>query len=246
MSNTDSLKQKTHEKLQSTIDDIELINGLIRKYEAIDIKLKEDGISLDNLSTLVNVLRYRLFIGFLLGDICSTLNVYNNAKTLYEEKYAIRTFFIIISEGFKKIYNFIIINGKGDIMSKYRNKSFWIKEIKPIIDNDLPYLEDMYINITKKLDSFLQFDFQVIKINRDLAVHYDDNPLLVYDMMIKLDIEKEIDLILKFMDIINEMFTFTEVIVSKFVDKIDKSSKELENNAVEKIEELIKLLNEHK
>ncbi|SIT13589.1 hypothetical protein SAMN05421786_106151 [Chryseobacterium ureilyticum] len=246
MNKTDSLKQRTHEQLQSTIDDIELINGLIRKYEAIDMKLKEDGISLNYLSTLVNVLRYRLFIGFLFGDICSTLNIYNNAKTLYEEKFAVRTFFIIISEGFKKIYNFIKINEKGDVISKYRNKSFWIKEIKPLIYNDLPYLKDNYNQITKKLDSFLQFDFQVIKINRDLAVHYDDNPLLVYDMMIKLDLEKEIDLILKFMDIINGMFTFTEVIVSKFLEKIDSSSKELENNAVEKIEELIKLLSEVK
>ncbi|WP_223560133.1 hypothetical protein [Chryseobacterium lathyri] len=50
MNKTDSLKQRTHEKLQSTINNIELINGLIRKYEAIDIKLLNE---LNNWLTII-------------------------------------------------------------------------------------------------------------------------------------------------------------------------------------------------
>lgn len=146
--------------------------------------------------------------------------IYNNAKTLYEEKFAVRTFLVIINEGFKKIYNFTKINEQGDTILAYRNNSFWIKEIKPIIYNDMIELTSNYDKITQRLDNFLQFDFQNIKVNRDLAIHYDKNPLLVYDMMIKMDLEKEVNLILKFMDFINEMFYFTELLASKFLSKI--------------------------
>ncbi|WP_241285465.1 hypothetical protein [Chryseobacterium arthrosphaerae] len=243
MKHINSLKQKTHEKLETTVEDIELTNQLIRRYETINSKLKEMDVSFDYLIPLINILKYRLFIGFLLSDICSTLNVYNNAKTLYEEKFAIRTFFIIISEGFKKIYNFTKINNKGDIKLTYRNNSFWVKEIKPIIYEDLVELKTEYNGITDSLDAFLQFDFQTIKTNRDLAVHYDKNPLLVYDLMVKLDLEQEVDLVLKFMDIINKMLAFTELLTLKFSDKVDTLSKELQIKKQQQIDEIMNILN---
>lgn len=70
MEHINSLKQKTHEKLIATVDDIELTNKLIRKYEAISNRLVEMDISSDHFHTLINILKYRLFVGFLLSDVC--------------------------------------------------------------------------------------------------------------------------------------------------------------------------------
>lgn len=242
MNHIENLKQSTHTKLSETVSDIEQMNRLIKKYEVIYEKFSKFGIYSDYLLSLIEILKYRLFLGFLMSDICSSLNVYNNAKTLYEEKFAVRNFIVIVSEGFKKIYNFTKVNNQGDLILKHRNNSFWIKNIKPIVYNEIQDFKPVFDDITKQLDEFLNFNFDEIKINRDLSIHYDKNPILIYDMMINLDLETEKDLVLKFMDIINSMYNFTENLSSKFLLKMDKSEQELEAKNQELIKEIKNLL----
>lgn len=242
MNHIENLKQSTHTKLSETVSDIEQMNRLIKKYEVIYEKFSKFGIYSDYLLSLIEILKYRLFLGFLMSDICSSLNVYNNAKTLYEEKFAVRNFIVIVSEGFKKIYNFTKVNNQGDLILKHRNNSFWIKNIKPIVYNEIQDLKPVFDDITKQLDEFLNFNFDEIKINRDLSIHYDKNPILIYDMMINLDLETEKDLVLKFMDIINSMYNFTENLSSKFLLKMDKSEQELEAKSQELIKQIKNLL----
>lgn len=242
MNHIENLKKSTHVKLTEIVSDIEEVVGLIKRYEVISEKFIEFEISSEYLPSLIETLKYRLFLGFLISDICCSLNVYNNAKTLYEEKFAIRNLIVIVNEGFKKIYNFTKVNSEGDLILKHRNNSFWIKNIKPIIYSDIIKLKEIYDEITQKLDDFLNFNFEVIKTNRDLSIHYDKNPCLMHKMMLSLDLECEKDLVLSFMDIISQMYVITEKLCAEFLQKVDKSQIELTTKKKEIIEEIQNLL----
>ncbi|MBA5246719.1 hypothetical protein H1R16_09415 [Marnyiella aurantia] len=239
-----NLKESIHNKLTETVSDIEQSVGLIKRYEVINEKFIEFKFHSEYLPSLIETLKYRLFLGFLLSDICSSLNVYNNAKTLYEEKFAIRNLIVIVNEGFKKIYNFTKANEKGDVILKHRNNSFWIKNIKPIVYNDIIILKENYDEITKQLNDFLDFNFEDIKTTRDLSIHYDKNPIVIHKMMLNLDLEREKEMVLKFMDIINLMYYFTEKLCAEFLEEIDKSEIELQKKNKELTDEIQSLINQ--
>lgn len=151
------------------------------------------------------------------------MNIYFKAETRYEEKYAIRNLIVVINEGFKKIFNFQKINEKGNVKSTYRNNSFWVKEIKPIINSDFIEYEDEYQRITEKLEKYLEFDFNKIKEERDLSIHYDRNPILIINMIIELDFENKVPFLLSFMDILDEMYFFTEKLGNHYRKDIEES-----------------------
>ena len=106
---------------------------------------------------------------------------------------------VIINEGFKKIFNFEKINDKGDLITKYRNNSFWLKEIKTLLVDDLSLFLEEYERITEKLEKYLEFDFDKIKEDRDLSIHYDKNPMLIYNMIVDLDFEEKAPFIMSFL-----------------------------------------------
>lgn len=85
-----------------------------------------------------DLLEYRLFIGILILDLLSATRIYLNGKFQYEGIFSARQIIVIVSEGYKKIYNFKKEKDDGNKKTTDRNKSFWIKEIGEIIKNDLP------------------------------------------------------------------------------------------------------------
>ncbi|MPN63900.1 hypothetical protein SDC9_211667 [bioreactor metagenome] len=101
-----------------------------------------------------------------------------------------------------------------------------MKEVKPIVQSEARGFSEHYDAITQKLDEFLLHDFNRIKIDRNLSIHYDKNPMLLYKMIINLDLDEKLPLILDFMKVIDEMFHFTEILgkhlYENFDDIIDK------------------------
>lgn len=186
-------------------------------------EFRKHNIEYNFLETQNEIFKYRLFIGFLFSDLCGCLNFYFKAETKYEQKFAIRNLIVVINEGFKKIFNFEKTNDKGDIIKKYRNNSFWIKEIKPLLFLELEIYLSEYLRISEKLEKFLEFDFDKIKEERDLSIHYDKNPMLIYNMIIDLDFEEKVPILLSFMDILDEMYYFTEKLGNHFKPKIENS-----------------------
>lgn len=174
--------------------------------------IKENNIQLD-LNNLIRLAEYRTLIGILHLDINVAIRIFLNGKSQYEGLYAARQIIVIINEGFKKIFHFTNTNKGRD-----RLESFWIKDIKMIIDNDLPYLEETYKELTQKLDSFCENNFsdKVWKNKRNLSVHYDKNPSKFYSMLIGLNIEETILNMIPFLDIINKMFVFTFSIIKAY------------------------------
>lgn len=187
----------------------------------------------DDLDKYENFLEYGLLIGLIYLDLTSATRAYLLSKHTYQKLSHIRQIIVIINEGFKQIYNFISINDKGDKIKKNRNKSYWIKEIGSTVKTSLPGLKEDYERITQKLESYFEENFESIKTQRDLSVHYDKKASKVYDMITNLKVEETFRKMSPFLKILREMFNFIEKMHLQFYD--------LQVNRHKKIEKLFDL-----
>lgn len=232
--------KNTESKIIETTKIIDEVRRLLKTTEDIQLFMfqKNIPIKLDNLKSL---LEYRMLIGLLILDLASAMRIYLNAKFQYEELFSARQIIVIINEGFKKIYNFINKNEKGEEITKHRKDSYWIKNIGAIIKRDLPHLQKEYDSLTVELDNCLKFNFDVIREQRDLSIHYDKNPTKVYDMLLKLNIEETFKKMIPFLDILNKMFKFTDQLVFGYDEKtyLEKKKHEMNiDNMILKLESL--------
>ena len=206
--------------------------------------LQERNTDLENIERL---LEFRLLIGLLILDLTTSTRIYLNAKYKYEGLYSIRQIIVIINEGYKKIYNFKKTNSNGDEIIRDRKKSFWIQDIGTIIENDLFELNGKYSELTNELEIYFENNFNDIKGQRDLSIHYDRKPTKVYDMLTKLNIESTFKKLIPFFQILNNMFDFTHDILMSFNDQAN-SKKECNLMSLERmisnIENVKSLFNE--
>ncbi len=131
-----------------------------------------------------------------------------------------------------KNYNFIQVKEGGKIL-KDRNSSFWIKDIGKLITENLISLEQQYNDITIDLDSYFNEHFKDSKTNRDLLVHYDNEPSKVYDLLTSLDIVEIFQKVIPFINILKKMVDFTKDILiefNKFTD--DKRNQSLDEHSL--------------
>lgn len=142
-----------------------------------------------------NLSKYRMIIGFLDLDFAVATRMYLVAQFQYEGIFATRQLYVIANEGYKQIFSF----------GNKRQESLWVAVIGRIIDNDFPELKLKYQAITSRLEEY-EPTISPFRDIRDLSVHYNKEPMKVYDMMIKLDIEKAFQEIIPFMDIIGDMY----------------------------------------
>ncbi len=236
------LLENTEKKLENATEIVSATRELIKKTEILNSLLKANGFDA-GFEKIISLLEFRLLVGILLLDLTSAVRIYLNAKFHYEGVYSARQIFVIINEGYKKLYNFILKDRTGNDKFNLRNDSFWKKEIGCFIESDLLILKLNYDNITIKLDDYLNNCFGNIKDLRDLSIHYgetakDKNPVKVYDMIIKVDIEKTFQRMIPFLDILNEMFIFTNLMVVEYNKVLD----EKKNNQDETIDNILLML----
>ncbi len=241
---TEKTKTRIAENTEVRIDKVtkatDEVYNLLKKMNKVSLFMAKKNVDFEP-NNFIRLLEYRLFIGLLILDLASAMRIYLNAKFQYEGLFSARQIIIIINEGYKKIYNFIIQNDIGDKITRYRNRSFWVKNIGAIIEEDLPSLQKEYDLLTDKLESYLNVNFDDIKEQRDLSIHYHENPLKVYDMFLKLDVEETFKRLIPFWDILNKMFDFTHQIVLNYADKSDDEKRKQEiifNKMILKLEEL--------
>lgn len=234
--------KNTELRITETTKSLDETRILLKTTEDVQSYLSQFNIhmKLDNLKSL---LEYRMLIGLLILDLASAIRVYLNAKFQYEGLFSARQIIVIISEGYKKIYNFISKDEKGEIVYKNRNSSFWIKNIGAIIENDLPKLRKEYDSLTHDLENYLKHNFDHIKERRDMSIHYDKTPSKVYDMILKLDIEEIFKKLMPFLDILNKMFEFTNQLVINYKEKTTNERIKHEVNINNMISKLNKFKN---
>lgn len=217
---------KSVDEVRSFIKKVELMTSFMKEHD-ID---PEDGI-FENLEKL---LEYRMLIGLIFLDLASATRAHLNSKYSYEKLFSLRQIIVIINEGYKQIYNFVKLGENGDSITKYRNKSFWYKDIGTIVNNSLPELSEEYNSLTKKLDDYFNENFPSIKEQRDLSVHYDKKASKVYDMSVNLNIAETFKKMSPFLEILTGMFRFTEKMAS-ISQKIERQKNIEMNNRLESI-----------
>lgn len=219
------LRGNVEKRLMELTSEVERLNEMFKKLERTEKFCSENELNI-NLGGLKNLLEYRIFIGILTLDLCAATLIYLRANFQYEGLYSARQIIIVISEGYKKIYNFISKNKEGDLVTKHRNNSFWIKEIGQIIESDLPNYQPQYELITEQLDKYLEVNFEALKTTRDLSIHYDKEPIKVYNMLSELDIEETFKKMVPFLNILNEMFAFTAELNQAYLSKSENEKKQ--------------------
>ncbi|GGW43961.1 hypothetical protein [Arenibacter certesii] len=237
---TPETKIKLIESAEKRLDlltiELESLRGTYKTIEASEKFSQNQKLNV-NFEGIKNLINYRIFIGILTADLCCVTIDYLNAKYQYQGLFSARQIVVITGEGYKKIYNFTLENKQGDLISKHRNNSFWIKEIG-FITNELPEFKPRYDSLTQKLDNYLKVNFELLKEQRDLSIHYDKEPMKVITMLTTFDIEETFKNMAPFLQILNEMFSFTLDLSQGYLKKLD-SSKIVFSEKLSKVEGII-------
>lgn len=221
------LRKSIETRLDRLTNELDSLKLTFKKLELSEKFSAEKDLNI-NFQGIKNLINYRLFISILTADLCCAMLDYLNSKFQYQGLFSSRQIIVIISEGYKKIYNFTFENERGDLISKHRNKSFWIEEIGYLI-NELPDFKQEYDLITNKLDNYLSVNFELLKKQRDLSIHYDKEPMKVISMLADLNVEKTFKKMIPFLQILNEMDIFTSNLSKGYLRKLNNSRREFED-----------------
>jgi hypothetical protein len=129
-----------------------------------------------------------------------------DTSTHYENRQSITKINIVISESYKRIYGF------GEKIKE----SFWIAKIKKAVDF-LGQCDDEYQQIEEEL-KLLKSNNVVNREMRDLAVHYDSDPMKVYIMLSALSAEEVASRCTVYMQVLEKVTAF----VNKLLDLLVK------------------------
>ena len=178
----------------------------------------------DELNALRGILKTSLMLDFINLDLCAAYRQYLSTElsAKYEKRQAMNKINIVMSEGFKKIYGF---ESKGD---KQRKKSFWRVQIKTTVDY-LGRFNEEYNEIEEKLKEIANsgvFNREM----RNLAVHYDVDPMKVYKMLSELDGEEVTRRCRDFYTLLNRVAKFVVQLSCAMASKVSCSSQIIYSN----------------
>ena len=198
---------RLHEQLRSQIPDFEksadycttILTSIERRPET------------NLIMALKGVLKTQLMLCYINLDLCAAYRQYlsTDTSTNYEKRQAMTKINVIMSEGYKKIYGF------GESQQK---KSFWVSQIKVAIDS-LGSYADEYNRIEVLLKDMAN-DHVLNKEMRDLAIHYDDDPLKVYKMLSDLSAEEVTSRCNKFFGILAEVTKFVWALINHMTSSL--------------------------
>lgn len=114
------ISEETRINLRSTVEnrideiskEVDELRNIYEKLERTESFAIENKLFID-LKSLKSLLEFRLFIGLLNLDLCTAVRIYLNAKFQYEGVSSARQIIVIINEGYKKIYNFLLEKENG-------------------------------------------------------------------------------------------------------------------------------------
>lgn len=178
------------------------------------MKLKSQPES-DILAVYKSVLQTSLMLDYINLDIWAAFRQYLSVElnTSYDKRQAMTKINVIISEGYKKIYGF---NSTKD--------SFWKVQINQAVNyiNDLRDEYDAIECQLKSLKSNSENDTNDAfnKDMRDLSVHYDKDPLKVYDMLASLNAEEISKRCISFLTVLTHIRQFVGKIIYLIKEKL--------------------------
>lgn len=213
------MTKETEDNLKNNIDltidfiakSLDVVRRLLKNIDTAQDFLKKRNISNSEkvFAEAISILEYRMLIGLIYLDLASATKAHLILTSKYEKLFSLKQIIVTITEGYKQIYHFIRLNENGDLITRDRNKSFWYKDIKKIIEESQYQLIDEYNHLSQKLDIYYDENLTSIKSIRDLFVHYDKKASMLYDSTVNLDVDGIFRKMSPFLGILNDMFHFT-------------------------------------
>lgn len=207
-------RKALYENMGKTFSELEVvIRYQLLFYETLKVNIdKKKSTNTENLHfALMSLSVYSQFINI---ELLAVLRSCFRATCLFERRYNLKFVNIIMLEGYKHLYGY----------KNNRRKSLWYK-FKPLLNviDDDEFKKD-YLALNNKIKEFGEKNV-TNKDQRDFAIHYDDEPLAVYKMLIDLSEEEEVLRVFKFWDLLAEVSSFTLKYQNKYkVDVIIKSN----------------------
>ncbi|MDO8886924.1 hypothetical protein [Candidatus Oleimmundimicrobium sp.] len=222
------LLESTELGIEHASKSVDEVRSFIKKVKLMTKFMADSEFNVEDkiFDNIEKLLEYRMLIGLIYLDLASAMRAHLNSKYTYEQLLSIRQIIVTINEGYKQIYNFVKVNEHGDAVTKYRKKSYWYQDIQVIINESIIELKPEYDSLTKKLDDYFDENFEAIKEQRNLSIHYDRKASKVYDMIIDLEVEETFKKLSPFLAIITEMFRFTEKMAS--ISKVNEKQKNVD------------------
>lgn len=197
--------------LCTCVDSIKQLKGCVSKNSA-DYRTE----------LLLTMLEIKAFVITIQLDISTFLRADFRAKHPCEKRISLKYVNVAILEGCKYMQGF----GKD---AKHGKLSVLEKIEQANSDNELS--NDISI-LKNALDDFLkQCNNLIDKTNRDLALHYDQDPLKVYDFLEQISEETEVNRVIKWFDVLNSAFKITGKYIEKYESIMPKS--QTDTNLVE-------------
>lgn len=197
-------------KLGQTIMDIEINTDKTYQYiiyfEKLNIQDKR----------LLNILNASLQFNFIYLDFCTVYRLYLAGLTHYEQRFAIKQLYIILNEGFKRIYGF---DHKNDLsqLSTTRRDSIWKTLLEFYKDDKDIIVKNSYLHLLSYLQLFKD-DIIFDQSLRSHGVHYHKDFRVTYDFLNNLDAEKVTHGALHFMDLMNEIRNFISIVTQRIIN----------------------------
>jgi hypothetical protein len=172
-----------------------VFSPILRKWILIQRELELNN---DKHKTYRALLSLCIFSCYFTIEMASVLRSSFRATLLTEKRYNIKYVNCVINEAYKYLYDFDNPNKQTQHRSKLWKSLIRIdnKELK----SDLSSLEELITKLAK--DGVADRDC------RNLSFHYDENPVSVYNMLIRLGEEEECQRMIRFMEVLDEIAKF--------------------------------------
>lgn len=199
---TPETRRSLYENMGKTI---EYSSPLLRKIILIKGTLNpsEENINHEILEALLSL---EIFNQYFNIELASILRACFRANSPAEKRYNIKYINCVIIESYKYLYGY----------KSLINKSLWVSELKPLLKiiNEQDFKQDFEI----LENHIVEFGKRNItdKSKRDLSFHYDSEPLAVYKMLMDLSEEDEVQRMICFMDLLQNISAFTLKYIKKY------------------------------
>lgn len=191
-----------YDNLGHTIHDLECQTDAV--YKSIK-QLERSSIANQR---LLNVQIASMYLNYIYLDFCAAFRMYLSGISNYEQRFAVKQLYVILNEGFKRIYGFDVKN--------LRKNSIWTQYFGIYAKDSNPQISDAFNTLTEYLRDFKD-DVIFDKDARCKGAHYSDDYKKIYSHLSGLNAETVTVGATHFMQLMEEVRKFIHIVNSELI-----------------------------
>jgi hypothetical protein len=209
------MEELTRTTAQRVFNELGTLIALYEKHAdecADNLNSLESSLETVEIVAFRGILRTSLMLDYINLDLCAAYRQYLSTElsAKYDKRQAMTKVNCIISEGYKKIYGF---NESG------HKKSFWNTQIKTAVEY-IGVLEEEFRDIEIELKGYASSDV-FDKEMRDFSIHYDEDPMKVFNMLASLSAEEVTTRCSTFLKLLNRITGFVWMLLKLMRTKLE-------------------------